>query len=275
VASGLKKTAFQADAVTVAARDAMAKKLGARRLHATSGLIGQMRAVKDEHEVKAIRKAVRTQEAALEALLPTIEPGQTEQEVAGRLEAEMKARGSSQPGFNTIVAARANGSLPHYRPGNTKIAKNQPLLIDWGAVVNGYHGDMTRTFTLGKWPKKIREIYEIVLEAQEMSAAALAPGKHTDEVDAVARDHIAKHGYGEFFGHGLGHGMGMDGHEDPRLSHMVKGVELEPGHVVTVEPGIYLPGVGGVRIEDDYVITERGAKNLCKLPKTLEWSTLG
>jgi Xaa-Pro aminopeptidase len=141
-------------------------------------------------------------------------------------------------------------------------------------VCGGYHGDMTRTFTLGRWPAKIREIYEIVLDAQQMAAAALAPGKSTHEIDAVARAHITRHGYGEQFGHGLGHGIGRNGHEDPRLHPLHTNSELEPGQVVTVEPGIYLPGVGGVRIEDDYVITETGARNLCTLPKDLKWATL-
>jgi Xaa-Pro aminopeptidase len=186
----------------------------------------------------------------------------------------MKSRGSTEPGFTTIIASGTNGSLPHYRAGPAKIAKNKPILIDWGAVYQGYHGDMTRVVCLGKWPKKIAEIYQIVLDAQQMAAAALAPGKSTREIDAIARDHIARHGYAEHFGHGLGHGMGMKGHEDPRLSHLTPNLTLQPGNVVTVEPGIYLPGIGGVRIEDDYVITDTGSKNLCTLPKDITWATL-
>jgi Xaa-Pro aminopeptidase len=133
---------------------------------------------------------------------------------------------------------------------------------------------MTRTFALGKWPAKIAEIYRIVLEAQELAAAALAPGKSTKEIDSIARNHIAKAGFAEFFGHGLGHGLGLNGHEDPRLTNMLAGVKLEVGMVVTIEPGIYLPGEGGVRIEDDYAITEKGATNLCSMKKTMEWCTL-
>lgn len=271
---GLKHLALQAEHATLAQRDALAKALRGVKLIATTGLVGSLRAKKDADEVKLIRRAIKIQQEALLAVLPTIEPGQTELEVAARLEAEMKSRGSSQPGFQTIIAARASGALPHYRPGNVKLAANQPLLIDWGAVYHGYHGDMTRTFALGRWPKRIAEIYRIVQDAQRMAADALAPGKSTHEVDAVARDHITRHGYGEQFGHGLGHGMGLDGHEDPRLNRMFTPATLEPGHVVTVEPGIYLPGIGGVRIEDDYLITETGAKNLCSLPKDMEWATL-
>ena len=272
---GAKQATFQGDSLTLAEHGAYAKAAKGVKLTPTTGLVTAMRVIKDDYEVAVIRKAVKIQEASLEAAMPLFEPGLDEMEVAAMIEFEMKRRGSSEPGFKTIVAARANGSLPHYRPSpKVKLAKNQPLLIDWGAVGGGYHSDMTRTFSLGKWPAKVAEIYEIVREAQEMSAAALAPGKTTKEVDAVARDHIAQAGYGPQFGHGLGHGIGLQGHEDPRLSHMVEGVVLKPGMVVTVEPGIYLPGVGGVRIEDDYLITEKGAKNLCSLPKTLEWCTL-
>lgn len=272
---GVAVCGLQAEHVTLAGHERFAKRLGAKKLKATTGLVGRLRLQKDETELKLIRKAIRVQEAALEAVLPTIEPGQTELEIAARLEAEMKQRGSSEPGFTTIVAAGPNGSLPHYRPAKAKVRKDRTLLIDWGAVVEGYHGDMTRTFAVGKWPKKMQEIFDIVLDAQQMAADALAPGRTTHEVDAVAREHIARHGYGDHFGHGLGHGMGLDGHEDPRMNPLYGNAVLEPGHVVTVEPGIYLPGVGGVRIEDDYVVTDRGARNLCSLPKDRQWSTLG
>jgi Xaa-Pro aminopeptidase len=183
----------------------------------TSGLLARLRRTKDDHEVSRIRKAIRIQQQALEAILPGLRPGQTELEVAARLEAEMKARGSSEPGFKTIVASKANGSLPHYRPGREKLAANSTVLIDWGAVFEGYHGDMTRVFALGRWPARIRDIYGIVRDAQRLAAAALRPGVRTHAVDAIARAYITKHGYGEHFGHGLGHGMGRSGHEDPRL----------------------------------------------------------
>jgi len=271
----VERVGVQAEHMTVAERDGFAKRVGPKKIASTTGVVAKMRAVKDQHEISLIRKAIQIQEAALSAVLPTIEPGQSEMEIAARLESEMKSRGSSKPGFETIVAARANGSLPHYRPQSVKTAANQPLLIDWGAVYKGYHGDMTRTFVLGKWPKKIREIYEIVLEAHEKAAAALAPGKNTSDIDKIAREHIAQAGYAEYFGHGLGHGLGMNGHEDPRLTHMLAGSRLQPGNIVTIEPGIYLPGVGGVRIEDDYLITDNASENLCSLPRSLEWSTLG
>lgn len=272
--------AVQADHITVGERDAFAKLAKGRKIIATSGLVAGLRIKKDESEIALIKKAIRIQEEALFEVLEALGDAMadnelpTEIDVAALLEFEMKSRGAGQVGFQSIVATKANGSLPHYRPTNVRLALNRPLLIDWGAVYQGYHGDMTRTFTLGKWPPKIKEIYQIVLDAQEAAADALAPGKSSHEVDAVARAYIARHGYGERFGHGLGHGMGMNAHEDPRLNPLYAPMTLEPGHVVTVEPGIYLPGVGGVRIEDDYVITEKGAKNLCSLPKDLEWATL-
>lgn len=241
----------------------------------TRGLVGQLRVRKDASEIATIRKAISIQQAALKAVLPTIKPGQTELEVAAKIEAEMKMRGASSPAFETIVGAQANGSLPHYRPHAVKLKKNQPLLIDWGAVYQGYRGDMTRTFALGKWPKELAEIYKIVLDAHTLSAAALRAGATTKAVDAIARNHITKHGYGDNFGHGLGHGLGLHTHEDPRLSHMAAETTLEAGMVVTIEPGIYIPGLGGVRIEDDYVVTEKGSENLCSLPKDIKWATLG
>lgn len=265
---------IQAEQMPVAERAAFARRVGPKRLADTTGLVSSLRAVKDEHEIELIRKAVKIQEAALKALLPTLKAGQSELEIAARLEMEMKSRGSSEPGFESIVAAGANGSLPHYRPQGKKLSKGSPLLIDWGAVYKGYHGDMTRVVTLGKWPKKIEEIYQIVLEAHEKSAAALVAGKTGREIDAVARKVIVEAGYGDQFGHGLGHGIGFNAHEEPRLSNMATASPLRAGMVVTIEPGIYLPGVGGVRIEDDYVVTETGSKNLCSLPKSLSWATL-
>ncbi|MEX2218324.1 MAG: Xaa-Pro peptidase family protein [Phycisphaerales bacterium] len=269
-----KRVAAQGEHIPVAEFSALKERLKSIDLIASTGLVARLRRQKDAAEVALIRAAIRIQEQALEAILPTIRPGQTELAVAARLEAEMKTRGASEPGFKTIVASKAAGSLPHYRPGPSRLAINKTVLIDWGAVYEGYHGDMTRVFTLGKWPAKIREIYQIVLDAQQAAAAALAPGQHTHAIDAIARAHITKHGYGEHFGHGLGHGMGLNGHEDPRLNPLFPDDTLRPGDVVTVEPGIYLPGVGGVRLEDDYLITERSAENLCRLPKDLRWATL-
>lgn len=275
VLGGADRVGIQAEHMTVAERDTLAKRLAPKKVASTSGLVAALRRVKDDHEIARIRKAARIAEDALKALLPTIKPGQTESSIAARLESEMKLRGASKAAFDTIVAARANGSMPHYRPGTVKTAAGQPLLIDWGAIFEGYHSDHTRTFSLGKWPKKLAEIYAIVLDAHEAAADLLAAGKRTADIDKAARDLITKAGYGEHFGHGLGHGIGLNGHEDPRLHHMLTGSTLQAGNVVTIEPGIYIPGLGGVRIEDDYLVTDTGSVNLCSLPRTIEWSTLG
>lgn len=269
----------QGEHMTLGLRQAIGLGVRGVKLVETSGLVAKLRARKDPEEIKLIRKAIRIQQEAFVATLDSLARklkktgAVAESEIAAMLEFEMKIRGSSKPGFETIIAAKANGSLPHYRPGSTRLRLNQPLLIDWGAIYRGYHGDMTRVVCFGKWPRKIEEIYRIVLDAQQTAAAALAPGKSTAEIDAIARDLIRQAGYGDYFGHGLGHGMGLDGHEDPRLTNMLAPSMLEPGNVVTVEPGIYLPGIGGVRIEDDYLITDNGAVNLCSLPKDFDWAS--
>ncbi len=270
------RLAVQADDMTLATYESLEHHLQGTGVKLTKlkGIVGKLRAIKDETEVALIQKAIKIGQDALKASLPKFKVGMTELQVAAMLEAAMKERGSSQPAFESIVGARANGSLPHYRPHAVKLAKNQPLLIDWGAKYMGYHGDMTRTFCLGKWPKVMEEIYKITLDAHKLAAAALAPGKFCRDIDAVARNHIKKHNYGEKFGHSLGHGLGMNVHEEPRVSHLAGDQVLEVGHVVTIEPGIYLPGIGGVRIEDDYLITKDGAKNLCSLPKDLKFATL-
>ncbi len=273
---GVNHVAVQAEHLTLAGRDDLARAIGHDRgdpFVPIRGLVASMRETKDQYECEIIQAATTLQERALLAIKGNLKPGMEEQVIAAMLESELKRRGSSKCWFETIVAAKANGSLPHYRPGTERTAAGQPLLIDWGATNRGYGGDMTRTFCFGKWPKKIREMYEIVKDAQEMAAAALAPGKTTIEIDAIARGHITKHGYGEHFDHGLGHGLGMS-KEPPYLNPKNAPMELTVGHVCTIEPGIYLPGIGGVRIEDLYVITENGARNFCSLPKTLDWSTL-
>lgn len=273
---------IQSEHATLAQNAALGKLLGrATKLVPTQGLIAPLREIKDEHEVRLIKRAVAIQEAALLATLPAIrramkrKTAMTEADVAARLEMEMKVRGSSQPGFESIIAAQANGSLPHYRPSaKVRLKAGWPLLIDWGAIYQGYHSDMTRTFTLGTWSPKMREIYTIVREAFLAAASVAGPGKTTRDVDAAAREVIKAAGYGDRFGHGTGHGIGFNAHEAPSVSHMAAPTALRPGMIITIEPGIYLPGVGGVRIEDDFLITPKGCENLCSLPTDLSWATL-
>ncbi len=265
--------AVQAEHITASLRSLIAKAAGARKTHDSVGLVADLRIIKDDAEIRTIRKAARIQEQAMEATLAQIGVGWREDEIAALLEYEMRTRGASGTSFNTNVSARANGSKPHYRAGRTTTAAGRPLLIDWGAKYEGYCADMTRVFSFGRWAPKMREIYEIVLEAHLAAIDATAPGKTCAEVDLAARSIIENAGLGDRFGHGLGHGIGLDIHEAPRLARGQDTV-LKPGMVVTIEPGIYLPGIGGVRIEDDIVITERGRRNLCTLPKDLSWATL-
>ena len=277
--SSASKLGIQAEHLTLSGRQQLSAKCKGVKLAETVGLVGKLRIVKDATEVALIRRANEIGEEALEATLPEIERelrkngAVSEAEIAAILEHHMKSRGSSVPSFESIVAAGANGSHPHYRPGMVNYKRNQPLLIDWGATYRGYHGDMTRCFCFGKWPAKMAEVYKLVLEAHQLAAAALAPGENGREIDSVARDFLTRHGYGHQFAHSLGHGIGLNIHEAPRLAQPGEPDVLVPGHIVTIEPGVYLPGVGGIRIEDNYLITTRGAENLCSLPKTLEWAT--
>jgi Xaa-Pro aminopeptidase len=233
-------------------------------------LMVNIRKVKDDHEIDLIRKAVAVAEEAFTAIQSEIEVGQSENYLAGLLVSELRSRGASDSSFPVIVAAGANSSLPHYRPGDTLIQKDKPLLIDWGALFQGYCSDLTRTMMIGKTNPKIKEIYKVVLDAQMAAIAFMRPGVTTQQADRVARDIIDKAGYREQFGHGLGHGIGRQIHELPTMRRTGGEEELRPGMIITVEPGIYLPGEGGVRIEDDVLITHSGCEVLSSLEKSFE-----
>ncbi|MCE9589412.1 MAG: Xaa-Pro peptidase family protein [Planctomycetes bacterium] len=264
-----KRIGLQPEHVSLQQYKALSKAVGSARLKpVTDGLI-QQRAVKDAGEIADIRRALKAQQEAFRRVTRAIRPGDSEQTVAAKLEYTMRLLGADGPSFNTIIAAGANASLPHAIPGPAKVRSGGIVLIDWGAKFNGYCSDLTRVIALGRMPAKIREIYKIVLDAQLAGIAAIAPGKKLKDIDKVARDIIKKAGYGDRFGHGLGHGIGLDIHEQPSLSWRTE-ERLEVGQVVTVEPGIYLPGVGGVRIEDDVLVTPRGHEVLSDLPKGLE-----
>jgi len=264
----LRKLALQSDYLTLAQRKKIAGVLGAANLRDVDDGLLQQRSVKDAGEVAAIRRALAIQQQAFRKMRAWLKPGRTEYEVAAYLDYQMRLLGAEGSSFPTIIAADANASLPHAVPGPRKIRAGGTVLIDWGARYRGYCGDLTRVLALGSMPAKIREIYRIVLEAQLAGIAAIAPGKALQEVDAAARKIIKKAGYAQHFGHGLGHGIGLNIHEQPVLAPQAKGV-LEPGQIVTVEPGIYLPGIGGVRIEDDILVTANGATVLSDLPKDL------
>ncbi|MCO6438946.1 MAG: aminopeptidase P family protein [Phycisphaerae bacterium] len=271
--SGLRRVGIQGDHLTVQELQELSRLNRGTRFEDAPPISRDMRLIKSPEELKVIRKAIRVAEEAFQATRESIQIGQTELEVAARVEYEMKRRGASEPSFGTICAEGPNAALPHAHPGKRKLRKGSALLLDWGARVDGYCSDLTRMLFVGSISARIREIYKLVLDAQLKAIEAIRPGARMCDVDAVARDHIAGAGYREAFNHGLGHGFGLDIHESPSLSWR-SDQELREGMVVTVEPGIYLPGVGGVRIEDDILVTPRGYKVLTSLSKSLEEAVL-
>jgi len=235
---------------------------------AAGGSVEQLRRVKDADELAAIEAASKL---ADEVWLWSLErglAGRSERDVARAAEARIRELGGD-PSFPAIVAAGPNGALPHAEPGEREIGRGELVVFDMGAQLDGYCSDGTRTFATGEPGEGAREVYGLVLEAQLAALAAIAPGVTGHDADTVARKLIADGGHGERFGHSLGHGVGLEVHEGPRLSQRSDDV-LEPGEVVTVEPGIYLPGELGVRIEDFVVVTDDGYRNLSGLPKDLQ-----
>lgn len=233
------------------------------------GVVRDLRAVKSAEDVAAIRRAALLADEAFEAVVGAGLVGRAERDVALDLEIAMRRRGASGPSFPPIVAAGAHGALPHAEPRDVAIPPGTLVVIDWGARLDGWCSDCTRTVATGDLDPRDRAVYDLVLDAQERALAAVRDGVLGRDVDAVARDRIADAGHGEHFGHGLGHGVGLEVHEAPRLSRTAGDEALEAGHVVTVEPGVYVPGRVGVRIEDLAVVTGEGAEVLSSLPKAL------
>ncbi|MGL5979254.1 MAG: M24 family metallopeptidase [Erysipelotrichaceae bacterium] len=228
-----------------------------------------LRVEKFDDEIEVMQKANDIACAAFEHIIGFVKPGMRELDVKNELERKMQELGATGPSFDTIVASGERGALPHGRASEKIIEATDFVTIDYGCIYEGYCSDITRTFAMSKAAnEKVHEIYQIVLEAQLACVEACKPGASTKEIDAIARDLISERGYGDYFGHGLGHGLGVLVHEEPRLN-WVKDTVLTPGMVITIEPGIYLPGIGGVRIEDDVLITEDGYRRLTTLPKDL------
>ncbi len=235
-----------------------------------AGAVERLRAVKDEGEIELMRAAAQLADEALARVLEAGLVGRTEREVAIELELSMRRLGAEAPSFPSIVASGAHGALPHAEPRGEAIPRDVLVTIDWGAMHEGYCSDCTRTYATGEGiSAQAREIYELVLSAQEAGVAAARAGPTGRDVDAVARALIEAAGHGEHFGHGLGHGVGMDVHEAPRLSRIESEQPLRAGNVVTVEPGVYIPGELGVRIEDLLVVREGSQEVLNGLEKAL------
>jgi Xaa-Pro aminopeptidase len=252
-ARGLRTVAFEAQEMTVQRHDELSSLDGGPALVPAGRMVEELRMVKDTDEIALIGRACTITGEALSAVLPAIRPGQTERGLAILLERSMIDHGAEALAFDTIVASGPNGAIPHHVPGGRPFAVGDLITIDCGARYGGYHADMTRTVALGEPAAWQREIYQIVATAQRAGMEAATPGTDVSVVDAAARDLIAAAGHGDHFGHGLGHGVGLEVHEDPSVGYGKTGT-LADGVPITVEPGIYLPGRGGVRIEDTVVV---------------------
>ncbi len=258
---GIQKLGFEEDDLTVSSFKSYEKVIEAE-LVPVSGLIEKLRLIKTDAEIKILKVAADIADAAFKHILDFIRPGKTELEVSNELEFFMRRAGATSSSFDTIVASGKNSALPHGVASDKVIEKGDFVTMDYGAYYKGYVSDFTRTVAVGEPDPKLKEIYEIVLEAQLRGMEGIKPGMTGKQADALTRDLITEKGYGEYYGHSTGHGIGLEIHEGPALSFR-SDVVLEPGMVVTCEPGIYIPDLGGVRIEDDtLIITNDGNEAL-------------
>lgn len=268
---GVQRLGFESNHVTVALHQSMESVLrdgGAEAvsLVATSGLVEALRATKDTQELAMLTRAIEISDQAFDQVAPTIKVGDTERDVAWRLEKTMRELGADAPSFETIVAAGPNAALPHHRPTDATIQEGQPLIIDMGARYQGYCSDLSRTLCLGQHDDTFRKVYDTVLAAQLTAIATVQQGMTGSDADGLARTVIEEAGYGENFGHSLGHGVGLEVHEQPGVGPGATGI-LENGMPFTIEPGIYVSGWGGVRIEDIVVLENGRAKVISKAVK--------
>lgn len=274
-AAKLRTLAVESTTTTVDQWRAIEDKVKPLELTAASGLVEELRMIKDADEISEIREAIRQAERGFAVLKASLVPEMTELQGAHLLEHAMRQFGALRASFDPIVAVGARAALPHGRPSDQTLSAAEFVLVDWGATNRrGYRSDLTRLLVTGKISPKLENLYRVVLTAQLAGIKAIRPGVTGREVDAAARDVIQQAGYGKKFGHALGHGIGLDIHEGPRLGASST-TELQPGMVVTVEPGIYLPGWGGIRIEDDVLVTRDGCEVLSSVPKDFEQTILG
>ncbi|MDP8256030.1 MAG: Xaa-Pro peptidase family protein [Candidatus Alcyoniella australis] len=264
----VKRVGFEDEALPVALYNQLVERLPGIDLVPLAGDLDALRQIKSPQEIVAIRRAVRIAERALRRVIPLIAPGVPENRIGSELDAEMIRLGAQATAFDTIVASGPRGALPHGIASSRRIRRGELVTIDWGALVDQYNSDQTVTFAVGEIQPWQREIYQLVYRAQRAAIKACVPGAKLCEVDAVARGIIEQAGYGEYFTHGLGHGVGLKVHEGPRLSMRVNG-KLALGNVVTVEPGVYLPNRGGVRLEDMVLVTDGAPRVLTGISKRL------
>jgi len=266
LANGITTIGLEEKAISLAQYRELEKSLNAKIFKDASFVLQEMRQVKDEQEIEILKQAIKITDQAFDLILPALKPGVTEEEISLKLEYSLRKLGASGKSFDYIVASGQRSALPHGVATAKKIETGDLVTLDFGAKYQWYCSDFTRTVFVGKPDAKHQEIYDIVLRAQLTALEAIRPGLTGREVDAVARDIIARAGYGEYFGHGLGHSLGLEIHEPPSLNTREEKV-LQPGMVITVEPGIYLPGWGGVRIEDVVLVTNSGAEVLTQASK--------
>ena len=262
------KLGFEADHQTYSQYQKLSEALSEVKLVGLRSVVEQLRSRKDPGEIETIKKAVDIADEAFNHVLGFIKPGIKEFELAAEIEYYLRKSGAEKPSFDTIIGSGFRGALPHGTASKRQVREGDLIVIDFGAMLNGYCSDLTRTVAVGKVLQDQRTVYEIVLEAQQAAIASVRPGVKCSEVDAVARKIIEEKGYGKDFGHGLGHGVGLEIHESPRLNTR-NHEELTEGMVITIEPGIYLDGWGGVRIEDIVVVTPNGCEVLTKSRKDL------
>jgi len=264
----LRRLAFESGKVSFAFHAALRANLPGFRLAPLGGVVEMLRAIKSPEEVAAIRRAVELNSAVFEASLGEIRPGVTEVEAAIQIDHRMRLMGADKPAFDTIVAAGPRAALPHARPTRNRLGKNDLVIIDQGVILGGYSSDMTRTVGLGPLGEPKRRVYRAVLEAQLAAIANVRAGVKASHVDRQARLVLKQHGLDKAFDHSTGHGVGLEVHEPPRLGRNEK-TKLEAGMVITIEPGAYLEDLGGVRIEDMVLVTDRGCEVLTPTPKDL------
>lgn len=265
---GVQKLAFEQEHVSYDEYLRWSEKIEVTALVGKRNFVETFREIKDSRELAAMKKAAAIADKAFQELLSVLRPGLTETEVAAELEYRMRRLGSEGPAFDTIVASGSRSALPHGTPTEKKISFGDFVVLDFGAVYQGYRSDMTRTVVVGRASPKQKDLYQLVLRAQLAGLQTVRAGETCENVDRAARDILTQEGYGECFGHSLGHGVGLEVHENPRMAQGNKLV-LKPGMVVTVEPGVYLTDWGGVRIEDMVVVTGDGCEILTQTPKEL------
>jgi Xaa-Pro aminopeptidase len=268
---------FEAAHVTVSKHDWWQRTSASRDLgitfRSTERVVEQARLIKDTAEIETLREAARRLSDVATACFAGVREGVSERHVAGVIESAMRAAGYERVAFDTIVGSGPNAALPHYRAGDRMLSSGDLVVLDFGGVLDGYCCDLTRTVSIGSPSAEARQLHAAVFDAQRAALAAVRPGVETSAVDAAARNVLEEHGLGAAFGHGTGHGLGLDIHEEPRITWPrpdVPSVTLAPGMVFTIEPGAYLSGFGGVRIEDDVLVTETGCEVLTSVPRELQ-----